>query len=160
MSRSLGALLPDGLLGWLLGHDAAVEAARVTVLLTVDPFGWPHPALVSYGELLALDAGRLRLGLQAGSRTSRHLRESGRVTLVFAEAEVVLYVKAEAVPLPDLAESPGLARFELAVRDVLEDRATGAEAGVRLVSGLAVEWPGGGQAAADRVRRTRDALRR
>ena len=133
--------------------DAAV------VLATIDPYGWAHPALVSYGEILALDAARLRLALHADSRSSQHLRESGRATLVFADAELCLYVKVEALVLPGARGAPDLARFELVVRDVLEDRAEGEEAGARLSSGLTSAWPGEPQGIADRHARIRAALR-
>ncbi len=129
------------------------------VLVTVDPYGWPHPALVSYGEVLALDAGRLRLALHAGSRSSRHLRESGRATLVFADGELCCYVKVEALPLPGAPGEPGLARFELVVRDVLEDRTEGPEAGAALRSGLTIAWPGDALGVAARHARIRAALR-
>ena len=113
---------------------------------TIDPYGWAHPALLPYSEVLALDAGRLRLALHAGFRSARHLRESGRATLVFADAELSLYVKVEALGLPEAPGVPGLARFELVVRDVLEDQADGGEAGARLTSGLGIGWPGDPQA--------------
>ena len=128
------------------------------VLATVDPYGWPHPALVSYAEVLALDPGRLRLGLHEGSRSSRHLRESGRATLVFADAELCCYVKVEALALPATLGAPGLARFELVVRDVLEDRAAGEEAGARLAGGLTIDWAGSLEAVARRGARVRAAL--
>ena len=158
MSRSLGPHLPETLLARLFAPDRADRLGQVVVLATPDPYGWPHPALVSYTELLALDASRLRLALYAGSRSTRHLRDSGRVTLVFADAELALYVKAEALALPDLAADPDLARFELVVKDVLEDRAEGAEAGTRLTGGLTVDWPGGIEAAVRRHARMRRAL--
>jgi hypothetical protein len=129
------------------------------VLATVDPYGWVHPALLSYAEVLALDASRLRLGLHPGSRSTRHMRETGRATLVFADAELCLYVKVEALTLPVTSGAPGLARFELVVRDVLEDRAEGEEAGARLSSGLTIAWPGDPRAVAGRFARTRAALR-
>ena len=79
----------------------AVPPPGTAILLaTIDPYGWAHPALVSYAEIVAFDAARLRLALHVGSRSSRHLRESGRATLVFADAELCLYVKAEALVLP------------------------------------------------------------
>ena len=120
MARSLGAQLPDALLTRLVAPDRADRLGHVVVLATLDPYGWPHPALVSYGEILALDPSRVRLGLYAESRSTRHLRETGRVTLVFADAEVSLYVKAEAVTLPGVPGHHDLARFELHVRDVLD----------------------------------------
>jgi hypothetical protein len=159
VTRSLGPVLPDLLLARLMAPADAAPLDTAVVLTTVDPFGWPHPALVSYAEILALDTTRLRLALHAGSRSSRHLRESARATLVFADAQVCLYVKAEAVPLPGVANAGELARFELIVRDVLEDRAEGEEAGARLVSGLAIAWPENLPGVAARHARLRAVLR-
>jgi hypothetical protein len=138
---------------------AASPLDVAVVLATVDPYGWPHPTLVSYSEVLALDAARIRLALHAASRSSRHLRESGRATLVFADSELCLYVKAEAIALPGGRSAPDLARFDLLVRDVLEDRAEGEEAGARLSSGLTIAWPGGSSDIADRRARIQAALR-
>lgn len=158
VTRSIGAALPEKLLERLLAPPAAVPDPRAIVLATVDPYGWAHPALLSMAELLALDPGRVRLALHRGSRSSRHLRESGRATLVFADAELCLYVKAEAVPLGAAAGHPDLARFELLVRDVLEDRAEGDESGARLVGQLTIAWPGDEAAAAARRATIREAL--
>ena len=158
MSRSLGSQLPEILVARLLSPGSTEWLGRVVVLATVDPYGWPHPALLSYAELRLLDPGRFRLALQAGSRSARHLRESGRATLVFAEPEVILYVKAEAVGLPDVAGHSEVARFELDVRDVLEDRAEGDEAGIRLISGLTVEWPAHSDSVAQRRARVLEIL--
>jgi hypothetical protein len=159
VARSLGPAVPDRLLSRLMGPLASAPPDQAIVLATLDPFGWPHPALLSYGEVIALDASRLRLGLHADSRSGRHLRESGRATLVFADAELCLYVKAEALPLPARRDAPALARFELIVRDVLEDRAEGEETGARLASGLAIAWPEDARAIASRQARARAALR-
>jgi hypothetical protein len=157
VSRSLGAELPEALLDRLLAAGGA-HADGVVVLATVDAFGWPHPALVSYAELLALDPRRLRLALHRGSRSARQLAEAGRATLVFADPGLCLYVKGEAVPLPPAAAVPALARFELVVRDVLADRAEGGEAGARLTTGLTVAWPGAPAETAARHARLRRAL--
>jgi len=138
---------------------AATPFDAAIVLATIDAYGWAHPALLSYAEVLALDAARLRLALQAGSRSTRHLREAGRATLVFADAELCLYVKAEAIPLPNARGAADLARFELVVRDVLEDRAEGEEAGARLASGLTIAWPEDPPVGAGRYHRIRAALR-
>ena len=159
MARSLGPALPDRLLSRLLGPVASAPPDLAIVLATVDPYGWPHPALLSYAEILALDDARLRMGLHAGSRSSRHLKESGRATLVFADSELCLYVKVEALALPGAAVAPELARFELVVRDVLEDRAEGGEAGARLSSGLVIAWPWDAQVTAEHQARVRSALR-
>ena len=158
MSRSLGPHLPDLLLGRLVSPDPAERSGEAVILVTLDPYGRPHPALVSYAELLGLDPERIRLGLHAGTRSATHLRDSGRTTLVFADARVNLYVKADAVPLPPASAYPGLARFELQVRDVLADRAEGEEAGSYLTGGITFAWPGGAEAWARHWTRVRDAL--
>jgi hypothetical protein len=142
-----------------MGPAGAAPLDAAVTVATIDPYGWAHPALVSYAEVLALDAARLRLGLHAGSRSIRHLRESGRATLIFADGELCLYVKGEALALPDAAAARGLARFELVVRDVLEDLAEGEEAGARLSSGLTISWPGDPEEIAARHARIRAALR-
>jgi hypothetical protein len=159
MTRSLEPVLPDQLLARLMAPASDAPLDLAILLATIDPYGWAHPALLSYAEVLALDAERLRVALHAGSRSSRHLRDSGRATLVFADAELCLYVKVDAQALPGAPGAPGLARFELVVRDVLEDRAEGEEAGARLSSGLAIAWPGDPQAAAGRFTGIRAALR-
>jgi hypothetical protein len=159
VTRSLGPSLTDALLARLMAPAVAPPFDVAIVLATIDAYGWAHPALLSYAEVLALDAARLRLGLHAGSRSARHLRESGRATLVFADADLCLYVKAEAIPLPRARGAADLARFELVVRDVLEDRAEGEEAGARLASGLTIAWPGDPSGGAGRRRRIRAALR-
>lgn len=155
MSRSLGSLLPDALVARLAESEGPAE--RAIVLASVDPYGWPHPALLSEAEVIVLDATRLRLGVGARSRSARHLRDSGRATLVFGGDDGVLYVKAEAVGLPAAPGHPDLARFELVVQDVLEDRAGGDEAGAGLRHGLAIEWPAGLDLQARR-RRLKEAL--
>lgn len=158
MSRSLGSHLPDALLARLIAPPPAATLGQAVVLVTVDPFGRPHPALVSYAELLALDPARVRLALHVGTRSSTHLQESGRATLVFADAELILYVKADATALAPAPGHPGLARFELHVRDVLEDRAEGAEAGARLTGGITFAWPGSREAWAAHAARLRELL--
>jgi len=159
VSRSLGPVLPDRLLARLLAPAPAVPLDAVVILVTVDPLGWPHPALLSYAELLAQDAGAVRLALHAGSRSAQQLRDTGRGTLVFADAELCCYVKVEAMPLPAPPAAADLARFQLVVRAVLEDRAEGEEAGARLASGLTVAWGRDAEWVAARAARVREALR-
>jgi Pyridoxamine 5'-phosphate oxidase len=158
VSRSLGPHLPDALLARLMAPDPASRPGEALVLVTLDPYGRPHPALVSYAELLALDTARIRLALHAGTRSATHLAESGRATLVVADAELNLYVKTDAIPLPAAPGHPALARFELHVRDVLADRAEGDEAGSFLTGGITFSWPGGPDTWARHATRLRDAL--
>ncbi len=141
-----------------MAPDPADRPGEAIVLVTLDPYGRPHPGLLSYAELLALDPARIRLALHAGTRATTHLRDSGRATLVFADPELLLYVKADAVPLAPAPGHPRLARFELHVREVLEDRAEGEEAGSFLTGGITFAWPGGPDAWARHAARVRAAL--
>jgi hypothetical protein len=141
-----------------MASDPASRPGEALLLVTVDPYGRPHPALVSYAELLALDTALVRLALHAGTRSATHLAESGRATLVVADAELSLYVKADAVALAAASGHPALARFELQVRDVLADRAEGEEAGSFLTGGITFVWPGGPDAWARHAARLRAAL--
>src|SRR5262249_24912571 len=137
MSRHLGNQLPPTLLALLDGSDLARRLGKAILLTTVDAQWRAHPALLSYGEVVAGDAMRLRLATYQGSGTTRNLRRSGRLTLCLIESGMAYYVKTRAVELrasPDLTE---LARFEAAVEEVLEDQARDdLEPGARIIHGI------------------------
>ena len=135
MSRSLGPALPGDLLRALSQSDLAARLGRALPLITVDAEGRPHPMLCSYVELLAVDARTIRAAIAAGSGSARNL-ESGRgATLLAIEPERTVYVKCRAAGAPLVA--PPLARFTLAVEDVLEDMAAEWEGGARITGGIA-----------------------
>lgn len=137
MSRELGNELPGALLALLDGRDLAGRMAKAILIATVDANGWPHPALLSYGEVVALDARRLRLATYRTSRTSANLRRSGRVTLCLIEAGMAYYVKAQAAEQRADEGFSELARFEAAVEQVLVDQAReDLEPGARITRGI------------------------
>jgi len=90
--------------------------------------------LCSYLELLAVDATTVRVAIAARSSARRNLEARGVATLILAEPDVTMYIKGRAAT-PPLAIGE-LARFDLAVEDVLEDAAAAYEAGARITSGL------------------------
>jgi hypothetical protein len=135
MSRSLGPALTAALLQRLSQTDLRARLGRAVPLITVDGAGRPHPMLCSYLELLAVDARTIRVAIATGSGSARNLAERGAATLVLAEPGLVVYLKCRAAG-PALVIG-GLARFDLAVEDVLEDVATGWEDGVGITSGIA-----------------------
>jgi hypothetical protein len=140
MSRELGNALPGALLSLLEGSDLSARLGRAILAATVDAAGWPHPALLSYGEVVAVDARRLRLATYANSRTAENLRRSGRLTLCLIEAGLACYVKASARELAESPELAGLARFEAIVEQVLVDQAReDREPGARLTRGIEFE---------------------
>src|SRR5262249_61277389 len=132
--RSLGAALPPDLLRALSQSDLAARLGRGLPLVTLDADGRPHPMLVSYAELLAVEPDAIRLAVGAGGSAARNLAERGAATLLIIEPERTVYVKCRAAG-PPLVASP-LARFTLRVEDVLEDAAAEWEGGARITAGI------------------------
>jgi hypothetical protein len=123
MSHDLGNELPPTLLSLLDGSDLPTRIGKAILITTVDVQGWAHPALLSYREVVASDARRLRLATYEGSRTSSNLRLNGRLTLCVIEAGLAYYLKTRALEQQASPKLPGLARFEATVEHVLEDQA-------------------------------------
>lgn len=138
MSREVGSTLPKPLLDRLRGNDLATRVGIAVLILTIDEGGWPHPAMLSYGEMVALDSGRVRLAVHRTSGTAANLRRSRRITFCFVEANMTYYVKATVgVPLDPMPAFPRLARFEAAVESVLADEArSDTEPGAVIVDGV------------------------
>lgn len=137
MSRFLGTILPTRLQEQLNGTQLAAQAGKAILISTVDPQGWPHPALLSYGEMLALGPQSLRLAVYCDGHTADNLRRRGCLTLCFVEADLALYVKAQAIALPPLVGFEKLAAFQLTVQQVLEDfTRSDVEGSAQLLSGI------------------------
>lgn len=134
MSRSLGPALPPPLLSLLSQSDLASRLGRGLPFVTLAADGTLHPMLTSYLEWLAVDARTLRLAIAAQGRSARNLEARGAGTLLLVEPGRTVYIKCRAAgaPLP----AGGLARFSLAVEDVLEDSATEEEGDVRITGGI------------------------
>jgi len=120
-----------------LSGDLASRPPEAIVIATTDDRGRPHPALLSYGEVLAVTPAVLRFALATTSTTGRNLAARGAVTLCLIGPEGAAYVKAAARALPaerSLAEK-GLVAFEAAVEDFLVDAPAAGET-ARLTSGI------------------------
>ena len=134
MSRSLGSALPPELVARFSQTDLASRLGRGLPFLTRAADGTLHPMLCSYLEWLAVDARTLRVAIAARSRSARNLEERGVGTLLVIEPGLTVYVKCRATGAP--LRSGELARFDLAVEDVLEDTPTAEEGDVRITSGI------------------------
>jgi hypothetical protein len=138
MSRLVGSSLPSELFERARGHDLAARVGIAVVIVTTDDAGWPHPAMLSYGDLVAVDSRRIRVAVHRTSRTAANLRRSGRLTFCFIDAGLVCYVKATVEghrePMPGF---PVLARFDTTVETVLLDAArTDSEPGAAVRDGI------------------------
>ena len=123
MTRLADESLPGEILSRLQGPLEG-RAHEVILAFGVDDEGWPHAAMLSPLELVALDGGHIRAALYSTSSFVRHVRQRPQVTLVFVWRELACYVKAEARLLaPEIPGMPGLTAIALRVRRVLVDEA-------------------------------------
>jgi hypothetical protein len=134
VSRSLGAALPPALLARLSQADLPSVLGLALPFVTQGEDGAPYPMLCSYLEWRAVDARTLRVAIAAGSRSARNLEARRVGTLLVIEPERTMYIKSRATGAP--RRLGDLARFTLAVEDVLDDRPAEAEGDARIVSGI------------------------
>jgi hypothetical protein len=138
MAREVGDTLPDLLCELLSGRDLSARMGEAILVATTDTVGWPHPALLSYGEMVAVDRRRLRLALYRTSRTADNLRRNGKLTVCLIGRDMAYYVKAAVEAAQDPMEGfAHLARFEVRVASVLVDQAReDLEPGARITEGI------------------------
>lgn len=128
MSTNLGPTLPQDLVELLSGADLPAKIGLACVLVTNGPDGYPHPAIVTPGEMVAGDPSTIRLALYAESSATRNLRERASATLCLADQGAAYYIKADTEPFPTGSPATqGLAMFTLRPRHVLRDAEEGAE---------------------------------
>lgn len=124
MSRLLGATLPDDLAAALDGAGLRGKIGPAYLLVTSDEDGTPRPCMLSAGEVLAVDARRVRLALWSGSRTSANLARGGRALLCHVAPGAVIYVRGPVRAL-DAGPDLDLDCFELEVDSVESDEHAG-----------------------------------
>lgn len=79
--RIATAFIPVELLDFLNGKDLDRKQSEAIRISTVDEQGWPHAALLSAGEVLALSPSEVAMLVYESSNTSRNLVRDGRLTL-------------------------------------------------------------------------------
>ena len=95
--------------------------------------GWPHPALLSYYEVVAKNSTTLDIALWKNSSTARNLRQTNKITLLITDKGVNYYLKGSVKELQ--TEMTGYAvqsRFRITTEQLLEDQEPNAE----ITSGL------------------------
>lgn len=105
------------------GDDLPAREGLIFGLLTVTENGWPHLAMLSVGELVAVGPRDLRAALWPNSTATANLTRTGRATITLVHARVGYSIRCTAERGADLnaGHSSPLAFFELRVEDVLED---------------------------------------
>jgi hypothetical protein len=79
--RIATAFIPGEIVDFLNGKDLDRKLSQAVLLSTVSEEGWHHAAMLSAGEMLALDASEVAMLLYESSNTSRNLARDGRLTL-------------------------------------------------------------------------------
>jgi Pyridoxamine 5'-phosphate oxidase len=139
MSTFVADQLPEALREQLSRDHAREHANRALVICTADETGWPHPAMLSSYEVVAIDARNVRLATHVSSRTTRNMKANGRLTLILVDAGIAYYVKGDVLLLSaSMKSSPALAMFNLRVDSVLADDPQAYE-NARITSGITVE---------------------
>jgi len=138
----------------LNGDDLDARVGLTLELITVDDDGWPRVALLSAGEVLALDPSTVRLALWPASRTTANLERTGQGLVAFVHAGAAQRVGLRARRLADLPGAPARAAFEARVASARRDEVGYA----RLLGGITFDLPDGAEVVG-RWRATVAALR-
>jgi hypothetical protein len=103
--------LPHEIIHYLDGKDllAKTQALRIS---TVDAQGWPHAALLSAGDMLAMPPTRLRFAVFGPSTTAANLHRDQRVTVTFSRDGGMCELRLMCRRLADAPSFPSLALFE------------------------------------------------
>lgn len=115
MSDLIGRVLPENLV------DLFTHRLITVVVATVDNDGLPHTA--PYNQLIAVDAGHLRLAINRQDETFRALRDYGLTMLaVLEEGDIAAGIKGRARILRDKMDTNcNLAVVEIEVEEVKRD---------------------------------------
>jgi len=133
MSQLLGKKLTEALLDRLCGRDVGAYEGKIIPIFTLDESGWPHPALLSYYEVVAKNLTTIDIALWKNSSTAKNLRQTNKITFLITDKGVNYYLKGKVKELQ--TEIPGVplqSRFRVTTEQLLEDQEPNAE----ITSGL------------------------
>jgi hypothetical protein len=160
MSKRLPPALSDRLYAMLSGEHLNEHLYKALLLITHDEKGWPYVAMLSFLEVIARDRENIRMAPFNNSTTSTNLRRDSKVTLILVDEELACYIQASAQELEhDLKGFPGMAKVNLRIESILEDKALDYEGSARVSSGIRFENPQMTEAYIARGRAVLQALR-
>src|SRR5438105_15498387 len=93
MSRLVGKELTKLLLDRLSGQDVTPHESKIIPIFTLDDLGWPHPALLSYYEVVAKNSSTVDLALWKNRSTANNLRRLCTRTLMLKHNGINHYLK-------------------------------------------------------------------
>jgi len=128
MSQLLGKELTPSLLERLGGSRIETLEGKILPIFTLDDAGWPHPALLSYYEIVAKDAMTLDTAVWKNSSTAVNLRRAGKVTVMVSDRAVNYYLKGSVKELEyEMTGAAPVSRFRITLEQVIEDQEANAE---------------------------------
>jgi len=133
MSQLLGKEMTEALLDRLNGRDVEAYEGKIIPIFTLDESGWPHPALLSYYEVVAKNSTTIDIALWKNSSTAKNLRQTNKITFLITDKGINYYLKGTVKELQ--TEIPGVplqSRFRVTTEELLEDQEPNAE----ITSGL------------------------
>ena len=138
MSRLVGHKLPEELYRRLSGSNLSLHKEKAIVVCTVGANGWPHPAILSYFEVIAKDEHNLRLAIYKSTTTVKNILRSGKLTLQIIDRRLAYYIKGTAEVLThEMNCSPQISKLNLRIEQVLADEANEEfEPGAYITSGI------------------------
>lgn len=143
MAKFVSRELPDDLYRRLSGNDLGEFADKAILICTVDTNGWPHPAMLSYFEVIAKDRRNIRLATYKESLTTNNMRRNGKLTISIIDERLAYYIKGSVEELNhELKCSPHNSKLNLRVEQVLTDQADEQlETGANVTSGITYTNP-------------------
>ncbi len=97
--------LSSAILELLNGKNLPDKQHEAMLLLSMDEDQWPHVAMISVGEIVALNETELRLSLWRNTVTTSNLIRTGKGTFVVFFEGVAYYVKILVKELPEISEA-------------------------------------------------------
>ena len=106
--------IPAEVVRYLDGSDLLAKSQALR-LSTVDAEGWPHAALLSAGDVLAVPPDRIRFVIFPESGTTANLARDGRITLTLSLDGGMCELRLRARRLDNASDDVPLAFFEAAL---------------------------------------------
>ncbi|RIP37069.1 pyridoxamine 5'-phosphate oxidase family protein [Staphylococcus gallinarum] len=129
-------IMPDVMYKLLNGKHLEDKQEIVFILQTVTVEGYPHTAMLSVGEIVAIDMTHIRLALWPNTKTVQGLRLNGKANIVFVYDYQVYYVELDTREyISKQKDTYNRAKFVANVQQVKVDNAKYAD----VTSGISIQ---------------------
>ncbi|MBX9956791.1 pyridoxamine 5'-phosphate oxidase family protein [Peribacillus simplex] len=120
--------IPEEIFDLLNGKELVNKQHEAMMLLTISEEGWPHTAMISVGEIVAVSRKELRIGLWPDTSTTANVIRTHKATLILFWKGKAQYIR---LSLEKLKELPNVqykrVRFHAQIVEAREDMAKYAE---------------------------------